>query len=155
MNTIEKFYTAFKNLDADAMCECYSEDVEFSDPAFGKLKGERAKNMWKMLVESQKGKDFKIEFDQVEHNGDKASAKWEAKYTFSQTGRKIHNKISAQFELKNDKIVVHKDNFDLHSWATQALGIKGWLLGWTGFFRSKLQNQTGKLLDKFEAKASE
>jgi len=30
------------------------------------------------------------------------------------------------------------------------MGLKGWLLGGTSFFKNKLQNQTQKLLQKFE-----
>ena len=52
---IEKFYSAFARLDEETMVECYSDQVKFEDPAFGVLKGERAKNMWRMLCKSQKG----------------------------------------------------------------------------------------------------
>ena len=75
---------------------------------------------------------------------------WEAKYTFSKTGRKVHNKIHASVEIQNGKIVKHKDSFNLRRWASQALGLKGALLGGTAFFRKKLQSQTNGLLDKFE-----
>lgn len=141
-------------MDAEGMCDCYSDDVLFSDPAFGQLKGVRAKNMWRMLVDSQRGKDFKVEFNNIIVNEDRASAHWEAHYVFSKTGRKVHNKIEAQFELKDGKIHRHKDDFNLHNWATQTLGIKGWLIGWTDFFQKQLQKQTNRLLDKFEAKVS-
>lgn len=42
---ITKFCTAFKNLDAEAMAECYHEDIVFTDPAFGNLQGERQKHV--------------------------------------------------------------------------------------------------------------
>ena len=48
---IEKFYTGFKNSDAQAMIDCYAPDVEFSDPVFPALKGKRAMAMWAMLGE--------------------------------------------------------------------------------------------------------
>ena len=43
---ITQFYQAFQRLDADAMCACYTDDVVFSDPAFGTLRGKDAADMW-------------------------------------------------------------------------------------------------------------
>jgi ketosteroid isomerase-like protein len=147
---IISFYTAFQNLDHRKMRECYHPEIEFQDPAFGTLKGERASRMWEMLCESQKGKDFQVQFSDVQADETKGSAHWEAKYTFSKTGRKVHNKIKASFEFRDGKIVKHLDEFDLHNWAGQALGFKGRLLGGTSFFRKKLQAQTNGMLAKFE-----
>lgn len=143
---IEKFYTAFNNLDAETMVSCYHDKIVFEDPAFGELKGERAKNMWRMLCASQKGKDFTVKSSGITED----SAYWEAFYTFSKTGRKVHNRISAQFEFKDGLIIKHTDFFDLHRWAKQAMGFSGAVLGWSGFFQKKLQKQTNHLLNKFE-----
>lgn len=148
-NTIETFYKAFNNLDADTMCSCYHDDIEFEDPAFGVLKGDRAKAMWQMLCESQKGKKFKVEVSNIKVDSHTGSAHWEAFYNFSKTGRKVHNKIDAKFEFKDGLIVKHSDSFDLHRWAKQALGFKGLLFGGMGFFKSKLNKQTNYLLDKY------
>ncbi len=147
---ITRFYEAFSRLDAEAMASFYHENVVFQDPAFGILKGERAGNMWRMLCQSQKGKDFIVEFSNVEAGEKSGSAHWEAKYTFSKTGRKVHNRIEAQFEFSDGKIIKHTDVFDLRSWAKQALGFKGALLGGTNFFKKKLQAQTNGMLAKFE-----
>ncbi|TPV31539.1 nuclear transport factor 2 family protein [Paucihalobacter ruber] len=148
---INQFYTAFKNLDAEAMVTCYHDEVTFEDPAFGKLHGENAKNMWRMLCKSQQGKDFKINFSSIQFENNIGTANWEAFYTFSKTGRKVHNKIKANFLFQDGKIIKHTDSFSLHAWASQALGIKGFALGWLPFFKSKFQVQTNKLLQKFEA----
>lgn len=147
-NVIEKFYQAFTDLDPETMVSCYHDDIVFEDPAFGVLKGERAKNMWRMLCESQKGENFIVEASNITSN----TAHWEAHYVFSQTGRKVHNIIDAEFEFKDGKIIKHSDRFNLHKWASQALGFKGMLLGWTGFFKKKMKEQTGRLLTKFEAR---
>ena len=149
---ISKFYSAFTELDAEAMVSYYHDDVIFQDPAFGVLKGERAKNMWRMLCQSQKGKDFRVRYSNVTSNGIYAKAHWEAHYNFSQTGRKVHNKIEASFEFKNGLIVRHDDVFDLRAWAKQAMGFKGIVLGGTSYFQRKLHEQTNGMLDKFEAK---
>lgn len=145
---ITKFYTAFKQLDAEAMASCYHPEIVFSDPAFGTLKGQQAGDMWRMLCENQKDKGLKVEFSNITSH----SAHWEAHYVFSKTNRNIHNKIDASFEFKDGLIIKHTDTFNLHSWATQAMGIQGFLLGGTGFFRKKLQTQTNKLLQRYQAK---
>lgn len=151
---VETFYTAFKNLDSETMVSCYHDDVTFKDPAFGILKGERAKNMWRMLCESQKGKDFVVEASNIVGSNDKVTAHWEAHYTFSRTGRKVHNIINAEFEFKDGKIIKHIDHFNLHKWAKQAIGLKGFFFGGTSFFKNKLHSQTNQLLSKYEKSKS-
>lgn len=149
---ITKFYTAFANHDVEEMVSYYHDNITFEDPAFGVLQGERAKNMWRMLMGNQKGKTFIVEFSNVRESADGATAHWEAHYDFSKTGRKVHNKIDAQFKFEGDKIIDHRDTFDVHSWASQAMGLSGKLLGWSGFFSKKLQGQTNAMLNKYEAK---
>lgn len=145
---INTFYTGLSERNAEKMISCYHEDVVFEDPAFGKLTSTNAKKMWHMLCNN--GKDIKIEFSKIEANEQNGSAHWEAWYTFSQTGRSVHNKIDAAFEFKDGKIIKHTDHFNLHKWASQAIGWKGKLLGGTTFFKKKIQQQTNKLLDKFQ-----
>ena len=138
---ITEFYTAFAAHDYKRMLACYHDDVEFNDPAFGTLKGDQAKAMWKMLIERSEGK-LKV----VSSDVTSSSAHWEAFYLFSKTGRNVHNKIDARFEFKDGKIIRHHDHFNLWTWSRQALGFSGLLLGYTSFFRNKLQAQTRKLL---------
>lgn len=150
---IEQFYTAFANCDAETMVSCYHEDIVFHDPAFGELHGKHAGNMWRMLCAAQQGKqDFRIEYSDIRTDEQQGTAHWEAHYTFSQTGRKVFNKIDASFEFKDGKIIKHTDHFSLYKWASQAIGFKGSLLGWTSFFKNKLQQQTSKSLKRFEEK---
>ncbi|MFT6996603.1 MAG: ketosteroid isomerase-like protein [Cryomorphaceae bacterium] len=149
---INEFYQSFSRLDAEGMASCYHKDVVFQDPAFGILKGASVGNMWRMLCQSQKGKDFTVEFSNVKANDQSGSAHWEAKYTFSKTGRIVHNSIDATFEFSDWKIIKHTDQFDLKKWAKQAMGLKGALLGGTGFFKKKLHEQTNGMLAKFEKK---
>ncbi|MCB9233271.1 MAG: nuclear transport factor 2 family protein [Bacteroidia bacterium] len=147
---ITRFYEAFQVRDAAGMNACYHEDIVFTDPAFGTLKGDDARAMWTMLC--QNATDLKVEFSNVELTNTGGKAHWEAWYTFSQTGRPVHNIIDAEFEFKDGKIIRHTDTFNLHKWAKQALGFKGWLLGGTGFFEKKLHEQTNGLLEKFKAR---
>jgi len=146
---ITEFYTAFANGDHNRMAACYHDDVEFSDPAFGTLKGNEAKMMWKMLIERSGGK-----LNIVPSNITDKTAHWEAFYVFSKTGRNVHNKIDARFEFKDGKIIRHHDHFNLWRWSSQALGLSGFLLGYTSFFKNKLQSQTRKLLSDYMSKSS-
>ena len=148
--TIKAFYTAFGNKDGEKMVSFYHDDIEFTDPAFGTLKGERAKNMWRMLTEN--ATDLKVEVSDIDVDSHNGKAHWEAHYSFSQTGRNVHNKIDAEFIFKEGKIIKHVDSFNIHTWARQALGFKGLLLGGTSFFKRKFQAQTSHLLDKYEKK---
>jgi ketosteroid isomerase-like protein len=144
---IEQFYTAFRQLDAETMISCYHEDITFKDPAFGKLQGIRARAMWQMLC--QNAIDLSVDFTDAEANDITGSARWQARYTFSKTGRRVHNKIMAKFRFKDGKIIDHEDSFNLWRWSGQALGWQGMLLGGTSFFRTRLQQQTNKMLDRF------
>lgn len=144
---INQFYTAFSAGDADKMVSCYHQDVVFTDPAFGILKGEKAGAMWHMLVERSKGQ-LQITFDSIEADAYRGSAHWVAEYVFSATGRKVVNRISARFEFQDGLIIRHTDHFEFWRWARQALGWKGWLLGWTNFMQQKMQQQTTRALEK-------
>lgn len=151
---IQSFYTAFANGDAETMVSHYHKDVVFKDPAFGELKGDEARYMWKMLIERSKG-NLKINFSAVDAYDHSGSANWKAEYTFSPTGRKVINKISARFKFEGDKIIKHTDEFDMYRWSQQALGWKGYLLGWTDFLQKKVREQSRKLLMSYIRKQNE
>ena len=145
------FYKAFSNGKALEMVSHYHPDIVFEDPAFGQLKGEEAKAMWKMLIERSKG-NIKITFSDVKTVGDSGSVNWQAVYIFGPEKRKVVNKISATFEFKDGKIIRHTDRFDVWKWAGQALGWKGWLLGWTPLMKTQIQKQSRALLRKYMEK---
>jgi ketosteroid isomerase-like protein len=153
-NPIAEFYAAFHNLDANTMVALYHDNILFEDPAFGTLKGSAAKDMWRMLCASQKGKDFKVALTHTEFFGSHGTATWEAHYIFSRTGRKVHNIVHAQFLFKEGKIIKHIDSFDLYRWARQAMGLKGLLLGWTPYFAKKMRAGTRSLLSQYQKKHS-
>lgn len=128
------------------MGACYHPDATFRDEAFN-LRSAEVPAMWHMLCE--RGKDLRIVFSDVAADEHKGSANWEAWYTFSKSGRKVHNVIHAEFTFKDGKILTHHDTFPFHRWARQALGLPGLLLGWTGFFRKKVQATAMDGLRKF------
>lgn len=139
-NTLIKFYTAFANADASTMCECYHRKIQFRDPVFDLLKENDVCDMWKMLMEKSKG-NVKIEFSEIKADEYIGSVKWTATYNFSKTNRKVVNDIHAQFQFKEGLIIKHTDDFDIWKWSKQALGIKGYLFGWTGYFQQKIQQK--------------
>lgn len=146
--TLIKFYTAFANADAAAMCECYHSKIEFRDPVFGLLKENEVCQMWKMLIEKSKG-NIKIAFSDIKADEYIGSALWTATYNFSKTNRKVVNVIQAQFQFKDGLIIKHTDDFDLWKWSKQAFGITGYLFGWTGFFQKKIQQLALLSLKKY------
>ncbi|MEZ5346667.1 MAG: nuclear transport factor 2 family protein [Pyrinomonadaceae bacterium] len=148
---ITKFYTSFAKGEAEEMISCYHEDIEFSDPAFGVLHSDDAKDMWRMLIKRAKG-NLEIDFKNVSANGDKGWADWTARYLFSKTGRNVFNEIHAEFEFREGKIIVHRDNFDIWKWSKQALGLPGHFLGWSSFMQNKIRNNARESLSQFTGK---
>jgi prepilin-type processing-associated H-X9-DG protein len=145
---INKFYSAFQQLDHRVMNSCYSDDIVFFDPVFGFLRGDEVKSMWEMLCNN--AKDFSLTFSNIKHLDDEYSTcEWVATYTFSKTGKKVVNRIKANMLFADGKIIEHSDAFSLHRWSSQALGFSGWLLGWNRFFQRKIRNGARKNLVKF------
>ena len=148
---IRHFYESFTRNDADGMINCYADDVVFSDPAFGELRGSDAKNMWRMLIE-RGGGNLKIEFSGVKADDAKGSADWTADYLFSKTGRRVFNRIHAEFEFRDGRIARHTDAFDFWKWSRQALGISGLLLGWSCFLQNKIRQNARRSLREYGEK---
>jgi limonene-1,2-epoxide hydrolase len=147
---IHRFYTAFRQKDYKTMQHCYAENACFHDPVFLNRNCPEVRAMWQLLME--RGTDLQITFGEISEQGKTVSATWIATYTFSLTGRKIINTIVATMEIENEKIVVHRDRFDFYKWARQAFGWKGVLLGWTGFFKKKVQLNASNNLKQYMEK---
>lgn len=147
---IINFYEAFKQVNAEGMVACYHNEIEFEDPAFGKLKSNDAKNMWKMLL--SRNSNIDVTFSNVQVTENKGTANWKAIYFYGPKKRKVINNIQASFEFKDGKISKHTDVFSMWKWSRQALGFKGLLLGWTPFLKNKVQGLTNKLLNDFTQK---
>ena len=145
---IEQFYQAFQKGDAPGMASCYHENIVFEDPAFGQLEGPAAAAMWQMLIERSKG-DLTITYGDISVEGNRGSARWEARYHFSKSKRPVHNKIHAQFEFRDGRIFRHQDHFDFWKWSSMALGWPGKLLGFTPYLRNKVRNRSRRLLEKY------
>lgn len=145
---IASFYDAFARRDHAAMAACYAPGARFSDPAFGELAGPRIGMMWRMLCERASDLEVRTTSDIVADDR-LGSVRWEAWYTFSATGRRVHNTIDAAFGFAGGRFAEHHDVFDLWAWAGQALGLKGRLLGWTPFVQKAIRTQATRGLDAF------
>ena len=145
---IEQFYTAFAAGDAEKMVACYHADIEFADPVFQSLSGDRARGMWRMLC--SRATDLKVTHSAVTADGDTGTAHWDAVYTFN-TGRVVHNSIEARFEFADGLIRKHVDTFDLWKWTRMALGPAGALFGWLPPFQGAIRRKANGQLQKFLA----
>jgi len=144
---IRSFYEAFQRRDHQAMAACYGPDPRFSDPVFPDLRGAQVAAMWRMLCE--RGTDLEIASSGITTNATHGSAHWEAYYTFSATGRHVHNVIDASFNFEGGRIARHTDRFDLYRWTRQALGLKGLLLGWSPLVQNTIRARAGRSLAGF------
>ena len=151
---IREFYAAFARRDAEAMARCYHDEVFFSDPVFPALRGEEARDMWRTLT--ARAPDLEVVLDEASADGEGGRARWTATYTFSKTGRRVVNRISAMFAFRNGKIVRHYDQFSFWRWSAQALGPAGRFLGWFAPLKWTVRRQAAAQLDRFrEKKGSE
>ena len=146
---VDTFYTALAQRDADAMVACYRDEVIFEDPVFGELTGGDACDMWRMLCSSDT--DLRVEHTILAATETAASANWVAHYTFSATGRAVRNDVTATMRIEDGRIVDHRDHFDLWSWASQALGLPGKLLGWSPPLKAKVRKTALASLADYQA----
>ena len=146
--TINRFYTAFQQLDFATMQSCYHNEAVFNDPAFGLLDVNEVRAMWEMLC--KRAKDFSLHYGNIKVLDEEyTTTNWTASYLFSKSGRRIVNKITAHMKFKDGLIIEHTDAFDIYRWCRQAFGLTGLLLGWTSFMHKKIQKQARAGLQKF------
>jgi ketosteroid isomerase-like protein len=146
-DVVTRFYDAFARRDGATMASCYTADARFSDPVFTDLRGAEPGAMWKMLTE--RGHDLEVRLLSHTAGGQSGTANWVADYTFSQTGRRVHNDVRATFRFADGLIAEHRDDFSFYAWARQALGPVGLVLGWTPLIRGKVQRQAAAGLHDF------
>jgi ketosteroid isomerase-like protein len=133
---IEHLYASFQRRDAAAMAACYAPDATFRDPIFD-VRGEDVALMWTMFCE--RGRDLTLEWRDVRADDAGGAAHWEPRYTFSVTGRPVHNLIDSRFTFRDGRIVAQTDTFDLWRWSRMAIGPKAALLGWTPFVQKAIK----------------
>lgn len=131
------------------MAALYTPDATFDDPAFPGLRGAEPGAMWRMLTTGPS--DLEVRLMEHEASGGTGSAHWLADYTFTQTGRRVHNDIRASFVFRDGLIAEHRDRFSFWAWSRQALGPVGMLLGWSPMLRAAVRRKARARLDAFLA----
>lgn len=131
------------------MADAYADDATFTDPVFKALDADEARAMWRMFCE--RGEDLSISYGDVRADDRSGSARWEARYKFSATGRNVHNMIDATFEFEHGKIFRHEDSFDLYRWTRMALGPLGVALGWTPIVQNRVRAEARSQLRRFRS----
>lgn len=144
---IIRFYEAFDQRDYKTMQDAYADEATFSDLLFPDLSANELKAMWRMLTLS--AKDLVITYQKVQADDRRGSCRWEAHYTFTGTGRKVHNIISAEFQFAGGKITRHVDHFSFWRWSRMALGGPGLLLGWTPYLLNAVRAKVRGRLIRF------
>jgi ketosteroid isomerase-like protein len=146
-HVVQLFYESFQRRDYRTMQSLYDDSAHFSDPAFTNLDAREVRAMWEMLISS--ATDLRIEFSRPKGVGGEITCEWQAWYTFSKTGRPVHNIIVARMIIRDGKIVEHTDSFNFWRWSRQALGIPGLLLGWSSILEKKVRLTARARLDSF------
>jgi len=131
----------------EEMQKAYHPEAEFSDPVFGRLSCSEVKAMWQMLLSGSK--DLQVVFSNIQATQTAGKCRWEAWYTFSKTGRLVHNVIRSSFEFKEGKIYRQKDSFNIWRWSRHALGIPGLFLGWSPWVQNKVKAGARESLTRF------
>jgi hypothetical protein len=107
--------------------------------------------MWAMLL--SRSADLAVTHRIDSATEQVVTAHWEARYTFTRTGRLVLNRIEASFTLGDGLIRTHHDHFSFWAWARQAFGMTGLLLGWTPWFQAKVKGEALRALAAHQAKA--
>jgi hypothetical protein len=149
---IEELYGALNRHDGEAMARMYEPDGRFRDPAFGELSGAEAGDMWRMLT--SRTEDLRVELREHSVDRNSGSARWIARYTFTNTGRPVVNEVEAAFLFSEDGLIEdHRDSFSFYHWARQALGPTGLALGWAPPMQAMFRRRARRGLAKFRREA--
>jgi hypothetical protein len=99
-----------------------------------------------MLCQSD---DLQVRHTIVKAEGNTVVAKWIANYTFN--GNPIENHVTATFQMKDGKIVSHKDSFDMSRWLEQAFPMASYLPFADHVLTGVTRHVAGNRLDSFIA----
>lgn len=146
---LDTFYAAFAAREGAGMSACYHDDATFKDPVFDLRAGEVGA-MWRMLC--SRGTDLRVEASNLMAEADTGSADWQAWYSFSATGRSVHNRVHSRFRFVDGRIIEQVDTFSFAAWSRQALGPFGLVLGWTPWLKQKVRSNARAALEQYIAK---
>lgn len=113
---ISTLYSSLRDDKPDAAAACYAADAHFEDIAFRLDGREWILQMWRLVCSGIVG----VSFDSVIADDQKGGANWVARYTFTDTGRRVTYATTSHFTFRDGLIVNHVDRCDAMAWARQA-----------------------------------
>jgi ketosteroid isomerase-like protein len=130
---LQRLFTNLNHHDHQEMAACYDARATFRDIAFD-LRGIKSIHaMWHMICQT----DIRASFQLLEVDDRVGHVNLVDDYTFSSTGRAVHNVIDSYFRLRDGLIIEHRDSCDARVWAAMALGgVSGFMAGRFRFLRS-------------------
>jgi hypothetical protein len=105
--------------------------------------------MWRMLCE--RSQDLEVVLVDSGMAGEEGWAHWTADYTFTDTGRRVHNDVRSQLHFDGELIAKQIDSFSLRRWGGQALGRRGTALGSTGLLGPAVRRRARGQLDAYRS----
>ena len=115
---LHRLFTSLNQHDHQEMAACYHADATFRDIAFDLRGSKQIHAMWHMICET----DIRASFHLLEVDDRVGHVTLIDDYTFSSTGRAVHNVIDSHFRLRDGLIIEHQDLCDARVWAAMALG---------------------------------
>jgi ketosteroid isomerase-like protein len=124
---LRRLFTALQDRNHDTMAECYAPSARFHDIAFDLHDRREIHAMWRMICATTA---VTVTIEGIEADERGGVARVVDRYTFSDTGNPVVNKIESRFRFQDGRILEHHDDCDARSWARQAIGgPAGWLAG--------------------------
>jgi ketosteroid isomerase-like protein len=144
---IRRFYARLAARDAEGALACYHPEVFFSDPLHPRLRGEPARDLWRLRLGDPAFGEIALEEASADANG--ALTRWTAHGVVR--GRPVTIRGRSMFAFRDGRIVRHYDHYSLWRWTAQAFGSVGAALGWFGPFRWALRTRAARALERFSA----
>src|SRR2546425_11048134 len=110
---LQRLYTSLGQHDHQAMADCYHSEAAFSDIAFDLRGRKQIHAMWHMICQG----DIRATCDLVQADDRSGEVNLVDDYTFSSSGRSVHNVIHSHFRFREGVIVEHHDFCDTRAWA--------------------------------------
>jgi hypothetical protein len=130
---INRLYTALDRHDHQTMASCYHDAATFRDIAFDLSGKMQLHAMWHMICLT----DIRASFQILESPPTTALVSLIDDYTYSKSGRHVHNQIESRFQFAGGLIIHHVDDCDPRKWAAMALGpVWGFIPGRIRLLRS-------------------
>lgn len=145
---VEIFFKAFSEADYRQMSDCYADDIIYSDPVFGLMQGDDVRKMWQMICKG--ARNLSVQYSGIEELDEMyVTCLYKVSYYFELTQKHICYSAKAFMKIEEGKITEHSDGYRLSSFISNAYGIKGKLLSWSGYMKKSVQNRYRTLLQNF------